>query len=62
MRRYRTPSVVSRRADVRCAGMDPQTEPRAQSQVRVFPVWVRTVVWLSVAFLTMSVISGMFLY
>lgn len=42
--------------------MNPQIEPTTQAHAKVFPGWVRTVVWLSVAFLVMSVIGGMFLY
>jgi hypothetical protein len=42
--------------------MNPPIESRTEVQVRAFPGWIRAVVWLSVAFLTMSVISGMFLY
>jgi hypothetical protein len=63
MRHYRTPSTdIIGRIDVRWQCMAPQTDSPTQLQTRHFPGWVRAVVWLSAAFLTMSVIAGMFLY
>jgi hypothetical protein len=62
MGRYRTPIAAHGRSEVQWRNMDPQIESPVQSRVRVFPGWVRAVVWLSVAFLAISVIGGMFLY
>jgi hypothetical protein len=42
--------------------MDPQTDSATLPRTRNFPGWIKAVVWLSAAFLTMSVIAGMFLY
>jgi hypothetical protein len=40
----------------------PNLESDDHPRQRTTATWVRVVVWLAIAFLTMAVISGMFLY
>ncbi len=42
--------------------MQPNLEPDDHPRHNAPAAWVRVVVWFAIAFLTMAVISGMFLY
>jgi hypothetical protein len=42
--------------------MNPTTESSSPPRVRAMPIWIRVVVWVAIAFLSASVIAGMFLY
>ena len=47
---------------VRSNAMKAKSESSHESYVRVTPTWLRVGVWVSITFLTMSVILGMLLY